>query len=355
MSRSIENFLNTIAQSKTIAIISHQMPDADAFSSAVALREIIRKFYTTTPEGKKINRKVDVFLDTEAIPNSLKIFVPENGKMDKYLNPTTHPKKYDLAIALDCASADRMGKYLSIFEQAAKTINVDHHATNTRFAQENYVMKTSSTCEALYFIFLHKRLNEATKYMLSLLYAGIITDTNNLKNNADSLSTEKAISSIKQGLGTNLMHRLRANFFENNSAARDVLNSYAYSKKFRKYYMEDKLCVVTLNNKAFEEAQAQMEDAEGIVDEALYRKGVLVSAIVLEKDKGELYVKLRGKPGVDVSTIAKEFNGGGHTRQAAFQYKGNIASLMKEFLPKAQAFVKNAQEENLDNCPELFQ
>lgn len=355
MSRNLEGFMDLIRQSKNIAIISHQTPDADAFGSAMALREIIKKFYTTTPEGKRTHKRVDVFLDMESLPKSLEIFVPQNGKMDKYLNPAKHPKKYQLAIALDCASLERMGKYQEIFNNAQNTINIDHHATNTRFAEQNYVMKTSSTSEALFYLFLHKRVKEASKYTLSLLYTGILTDTNNLKNNADSLGTEKAVSVIKQTIGINLANRLRANFFENNSAARDILNGYAYSRKHRKYYAEDKLCVIVLPNKAFKTAKAQLEDAEGIVDEALHRKGLLVSAIVLEAEKNSLYVKLRGKPGVDVSLLAKQFGGGGHVGQAAFQYKGSINSLMREFLPKAQEFVQAAQEQTIEICQELFQ
>ena len=47
--------------------------------------------------------------------------------------------KYDLFIALDCGSIDRLGEAQEIFEKAVDTVCVDHHISNTNFAKENIV------------------------------------------------------------------------------------------------------------------------------------------------------------------------------------------------------------------------
>lgn len=355
MSRDVRNLLELLNSNKRIAILAHKTPDTDAFASVMALREIIRKFHSTTPEGNKIRRRIDVFLDYDQLPTFLNIFLPNNDEKIKFLNPENALKSYDLAIALDCASEERMGKYTEIFSNAKNKVNIDHHATNTKFGDINYVTKTSSTCEALFYMFLYKQKFEVSNYILSLLYSGILTDTNNLKNNADSPTTEKAVAYLKQNLGASLAKKIRANFFENNSPAKDILYSYAYNLKNRQYFVDDKLCVITLDNKAFTKANAEISDAEGIVDEALYRKGVAISAIILEKNKNEIDVKLRGKQGIDVSELAKKFRGGGHPGQAGFQYTGKLNTFMNEFIPVAKAFAEKAQEENLDNCLELFE
>ncbi len=353
MSQNIGDVLEKIACAKRIAIISHSSPDADAFASSVALRELIRKSQNYYPEGNT-RKRIDVFMEYETFPASLEIFIPKDKGL-KILNPEKQLKHYDLVIALDCASKERMGVYSQIFDKAKDTINIDHHATNTRFANKNIVMKTSSTCEALYYIFLHKQKIEVSKYVLSLLYSGILTDTNNLKNNADLKTTERAVSLLKQKLGVKLAKRIRANFFESNSPAKDELYSFAYNKKYRTYLADGKVCLIVLNHKAFQSAKAELEDAEGIVDEALYRKGVTTSAIVLEKEKGKFYVKLRAKEGLDVSTLAKTFNGGGHTQIAAFQYEGKLQKLLSKFIPEIKNFASQVSVESLDACPELFE
>jgi phosphoesterase RecJ-like protein len=357
MSQIIGVLSEKIANAKSIAIISHSAPDADAFASSVALREIIKKSQQPGPSGRRSRKRIDVYMEHDKLPNSLDIFFPKKEKESgfKFMNPEKPLKKYDLAIALDCASKERMGIYGNIFDSAKHTFNIDHHATNTNFADNNIVLKTSSTCEGLYYLFSYKQKIDFSKYVLSLLYSGILTDTNNLKNNADFKVTELAVSRIKQKLGVSLAKRIRANFFESNSVAKDELYAYAYSKKHRKYLADDKFCLIVLNHKAFKQSGADMDDAEGIVDEALYRKGLIASAIILEKEKNKLYVKLRSKDGIDISQLAKQFNGGGHTQIAAFQYEGSVISLVAKLVPEIEKFVANEKVEEPDVCPELFE
>ena len=58
------------------------------------------------------------------------------------MNLTYSPKeKYDVFIALDVSSLDRLGDSLWFFEQADKTICVDHHETNSGLAD----VKTGDT------------------------------------------------------------------------------------------------------------------------------------------------------------------------------------------------------------------
>ena len=45
--------------------------------------------------------------------------------------------EYDLFIALDTASVDRLGKHAKYFENAKKTFCIDHHKSNLGYADEN--------------------------------------------------------------------------------------------------------------------------------------------------------------------------------------------------------------------------
>lgn len=357
MSQIVREIEDAIENAKSIAVITHFAPDTDAFTSSRVMREIIRKSQKPGPKGKKTRKRVDIFMEHDKLPQSLDFLIPQKEKETgiRYVNPQRPLKQYDLAIVLDCASKERMGIYSSVFDSAKDTFNIDHHATNTRFANKNLVLKTSSTCEALYYIFLHRQKTEVSKYILSLLYSGILTDTNNLKNNADSKTTELAVSRIKQKLGVSLANKIKANFFESNSAAKDELYSYAYNKKYRKYLADGKFCLIVLDNKAFKQSNAEIDDAEGIVDEALHRKGVVASGIILEKEKNKLTVKLRSKEGVKISELASEFKGGGHDRIAGLQYEGSIKSFVSKFIPAIEEFVKDIKVADFDYCPELFE
>ena len=72
---------------------------------------------------------------------------------------------YDVVICLDCANVSRLGKFEDIFKNAKHTVNIDHHESNEKFADNNYIYTCSSTCELIYII--SKALNwECSKDVL---------------------------------------------------------------------------------------------------------------------------------------------------------------------------------------------
>lgn len=60
-------------------------------------------------------------------------------------------KQFDLCITLDASDKERLGSYAVYFDNAAKTLCIDHHRTNTGFAEQNYIIPDASSCsEVLY-------------------------------------------------------------------------------------------------------------------------------------------------------------------------------------------------------------
>lgn len=342
---NLQQLNSLIHDHHTIAIFAHTCPDADAVCSALALKEFISTNYLTM--GKKSARwykkKVDIFIDCEDLPENLKVLA---NKYKASINPTPK-KKYPLAIALDCANLERLGKYAELFEHCDETVNIDHHKSNPKFAKFNFIFDTSSTCENLYIFFKSFEKTYGAKintYMLTQLYSGILTDTNNLENNADKLVTRNNVGAIVEALGSKKASIIKSHFFKNLPKSKLALTTISYNPKNRKYYEDGKICIITLNNKAFAKSHASLEDAEGIVDSALNTEGVFVSALILEPERGNYKVKLRGK-GINVSQVAEKFSGGGHEFMSAFDYKGNYNVLNMSLLREC----KKTLEQNIDN------
>ena len=71
---------------------------------------------------------------------------------DEVINPKPY-KSYDLAIALDCANLQRLGKYADMATGIGELVNIDHHETNTKFGTYNLISpQVSSTCELIYLL-----------------------------------------------------------------------------------------------------------------------------------------------------------------------------------------------------------
>ena len=148
--------LDRINSASNILIITHVNPDGDTLGSASALKSFI-------------GNKADILIQ---IPDNFQFpstyyFLPH---LNNALNFSTLEDKYDLVIAIDCASIDRIiDKARKIFDKNENTIAIDHHKTNKGYAKLNLVRGgISSTGEVLYDFF--ESLNiKITKEMAILI------------------------------------------------------------------------------------------------------------------------------------------------------------------------------------------
>ncbi|MBO4473067.1 MAG: DHH family phosphoesterase, partial [Clostridia bacterium] len=100
-----------IKSANTIALFSHINPDCDTLGSALALRLFLTK------QGKEVS----AYCDGERKFDLSDLYTAEVIDRDP-------PKRsYDLTIAVDCATKDRLGKYGSLFDKGRKTLCIDHH------------------------------------------------------------------------------------------------------------------------------------------------------------------------------------------------------------------------------------
>src|SRR5690606_33574918 len=129
-----------LAGAKKIVIVGHVRPDGDCIGSCTALYQYL------------MNIKDE--LDIETIDVYLEPF-GDNFNLISGIKDIKHSyesdEEYDVFISLDCSSLDRLSNGLKYFNTAKKTINIDHHISNTLFADINHVVAdASSTCEVLY-------------------------------------------------------------------------------------------------------------------------------------------------------------------------------------------------------------
>lgn len=156
---TLDEILKEIKNAQTIVILTHEVPDGDAMGSALAMKLALESL------GKKSH-----------------VIIPEYPKMFDYLPNITEIKidseieKYDLAISVDCANFKRMARN-EYFENAKKTIVIDHHGSNSMYGDINYVNPVApACCEIL--VGMAQYLNiEMTKEMGTCIMTGMITDT----------------------------------------------------------------------------------------------------------------------------------------------------------------------------------
>ena len=316
--------INHIEESQTIAITGHTRPDGDCTGSCMGLYNYILENY---PE-----KHVDIYLEPimdsyKMVKHTEDIRLPEAEGQSEQSITGEQPIIYDLFICLDTSQKDRMTKGASVyFEQAKKTINIDHHVSNTGFADVAHVVSTaSSASEVLYDLLETDRIGLASA---EALYMGIICDSGVFKYSSTSEHTMQ-IAGHLMTIGEDSSRWIDEVFYERTYKQAKLLGQALLNSEC----VFDGRCIYTIVDRSmFERFSAGSDDLEGVVEQLRLTKGVEVAILISETAEGTSKFSFRSKRYVDVNKVASIFGGGGHVRAAGCTIKGDYKEPLKTFL-----------------------
>ncbi|MDY3929190.1 MAG: bifunctional oligoribonuclease/PAP phosphatase NrnA [Clostridia bacterium] len=292
----MDNIAKIIEESDNIAIIAHSDEDCDALCSSLAMLEMLKN------KGKSA-----VYYLSGAVEHRLNFFEKNYIIYDE----SCVDKKYDLVICLDSADESRLGKRISLLKNAKKSISIDHHYTNTMYADVNRVDgNMSSTGEMIYNLLLEMNV-EITKKIAEYLYSAIMCDTGCLKYSCASPKTAAVISKLME---TGIDHAdLCRKLFD-----RETLNAVklkAFIMNNIKSYYNGRLNITSINEEQFEEYGVSEKDIGDIVNIPRCIEGTEI-AVSIRKIPEKIKISFRSNGKYNVGEIAKKFGGGGHEMAA---------------------------------------
>ena len=293
------NIFAEIRKANAIVILTHQYPDGDAISSCLALK-------------LWIGEKADIVIPS--FPESFS-FLPHIEMIKK-----ESKKEYDLAIALDCANTKRLIGYDEYFRKAKKTVVIDHHITNEKYADYNFVDAKAPACTQILASICDEE--KITKDIASCLLAGIISDTSGLLERNITSKTFSLIAMLSsKGADYKKIH---ASLMQNCTKEQFRLKQIVISRVILKdsiamsYLTEDDI----LGNETV--------DHKYLLKEYQYIDGIEVVILFIEYSNG-IKVSLRSEK-VDVLRICKKFNGGGHKNSAGCIIQDTLANAKNKIL-----------------------
>ena len=196
----LKRIADEIKEAQNIVLTIHINSDGDCIGAALALMLILDRYNKKNFSDEIYKMKnVRLVLD-DKLPKFMGHF-KERALVEYY--PNFKMKDIDLLIAIDSANIERIGNVAELRKDAKKMINIDHHISNTNYADINYVEDVSSTSEIIY-KFLDLFDVELDKEIASLLYLGIINDTGNFTHSNVTAETFLISSElIKAGVDNN--------------------------------------------------------------------------------------------------------------------------------------------------------
>ncbi len=301
---SIDNYLEGV---RRVGMAGHIRPDGDCVGSCLGLYTYLRKNY---------NLEVDLYLE----PISEKFAFLKYS--DEIINEYSEGKQYDLFISLDSSDKDRLGNFLPYFENAGKTLCIDHHISNNNFADYNIVFpKASSASEVVFTILDEAKIDYDTA---SALYLGIVHDSGVFKySNTSALTMNIAGKLMEKGIPfTSIIDNTfySKTYVQNQILGRALLESVLF--------YDGKCIFSVVKRDSFDFYNITSKDLDGIVEQLRVTKGVECAIFLYEVEEMEYKVSMRSNEIVDVSRIATYFGGGGHIRAAGFNMKGTVYDVL---------------------------
>ena len=293
----------------SVLVLGHRRPDGDCIGSQVALTRILRAI--------GINA---IAVNNDPVPRTLQKFVGDT--------PFTDPQGIEAGdykiVTVDCADHARVGdelreRFPSVF------LNVDHHVSNTKFAEHNFVLSdASATGEILAKFFFDSDL-EVDQTTADALYLGICTDTGQFCYSGTNAAVFEVCRKLcESGCNPSMVaHEL----YEREKPGRiQLLQKFLAS--FRMEF-NDSVCIGSIREDFYQETGTKPEDAENFVDYARSLEGVEIGVLVEDRN-GKLKGSFRAKDKkYRVDLLAKQFSGGGHACAAGF----NVDVPFDEFYP----------------------
>ena len=291
-----------------MVIVSHISPDGDTLGSSLALAHALRML------GKEVVLNVD-----DDIP-SVFSFLPGIGEFIRFAPDDSVPA--DLLIVIDASSADRAGNAMNVVK-ARSVLNIDHHKTNTHFADYLYLdSDAAATAEIIYSLLLELG-TELNTEIATCIYEGLYTDTGSFKySNTTSRTLSIASALLTYGVNPSL---ISDNMEVKSRSQVEMLGKVLETLTFLR---DGKIAYVEVAPELYD----YNVDTDTFVSYPRYIEGVEVALLFKQVEENLTRVSFRSKQ-VDVAKIALSFGGGGHQKASGCSIHAPLKEAESVVLP----------------------
>ncbi len=296
-----------LRQQQRFLVLSHFRPDGDAIGSQLALAILL----------KNLGKTVAAWND-DLVPTKFR-FLPHS---DLITAPPATAQDFDVVIVVDTSVWQRVGVAANRIGRRHHFINIDHHVSNEKFAEINWVVPDAPATGQIVFDLIHRGGFPLTSEIATCLFAAISTDTGSFTYaNTTAAALRAAAALVDAGVNVGEL-------------SRHIYQSYPYARlQLLQMALADltladhnRIAYYWVTNDMFQRSGAKREDIEGLIDHARSIDSVLVAVLFEElPEPNRVRISFRSKhPQVDVNSIARHFGGGGHREAAAARISCNL-------------------------------
>ena len=308
--------INQIKASHGIILGAHANPDGDAVGALIGMATLC----------DFLHMPYQILL--EKVPTDF------SGLLSEVVVASKPTIAYDTFISVDCGDKGRLGIYENAFDSAVHTINIDHHSTNTYFAELNEVRSCAASCELIFELIEFARC-PLTPHLAASLYTGLLTDTGGFMHASTTPSTHEVVAKLLACPFDFTKVYYEQMYATSERAVRMESIAISHMKKLENIpcYM----AYVTLEE--MEMVGAGKEELGNIVSKIKNIRGCEIAVFLYPLDDSHYKVSFRSNAPFDVASLASIFGGGGHVRAAGATLGGSLEVVYAQIEDAVKALI----------------
>ncbi|MBT3321610.1 MAG: hypothetical protein HN392_04920 [Anaerolineae bacterium] len=292
-----------LGKARRILITGHIRPDGDAVGSMLGLGLALENI------GKHVQMVLPLGLPHvfEHLEGSELIQREVEGEIDTF-------------ISVDCAEFSRIHEELQTFGEPL--LNIDHHITNTKYAEINLVEPDSVATASVLVEHLPVWGLEINRASASALLTGLITDTLGFRTlNMNPKALRQAAEMMEKGAKIpDLYYRVLI--------SRSFKAVQYWGKGLANIERDGQMVWAELSLKDRKAVNYRGNDDADLINILSSIEKSPVALIFVEQPKGTVKVSWRARGEKwDVASVAAEFGGGGHRAAAGATIEGSLEEI----------------------------
>jgi phosphoesterase RecJ-like protein len=312
-----------IGACRRIAITSHLRPDGDSVCTSLALARM----------GEALGKEMAV-VNHDPTPFPFCHF-PDAGRIRI---GQIDPEGFDAIILLECADVSRSGhEHLG----DAFKINIDHHYSNTPYADINWIDPEAPAVGEMVFDLSRFLGVRPTPEIAENLYCAIFSDTGSFHfSNTTPRALAAATELARLGASPN---RVAEKIYYNNRPEKILLLGRVLSSLMMTG--GGTIAVITMLKRDTEALGLKEVDTEDMTTLARSIQGVEMVMFFKEMGPDTYRVSLRSKGSANAARVAEHFGGGGHVHASGFTVYGTYEQLIREVPATVEALLRDARRD----------
>lgn len=322
-SSPVRPILSFVRRHRRFLVSGHVRSDADALGSQLAFARAL----------KKLGKKADVVCDLGAALDLR--FLPGSDLVGS--GPEDLKPPYDAVVTFDSGSWQRLERIADALGRENQfVINVDHHASNLRFGDLNWVDDTYASSAEMAWELIRALGVKPDRQIATCVYTGMVTDTgrfsfSNTTRETHLHAAEMIACGVKPAEVSKALYRQKTP---------QHLKLMAECIHAMKFAAEGKIGWITITKEMIERSGLDPGDTQEFIDLVKSLRDVRVAILFREIDEpGKVKVSFRTDPGVDGVKLASKWGGGGHRRASGATLRGNLADLEDEVVRETIAMM----------------